>query len=588
MVNPIESLKNLKSSLSQLPTKYRLWTSIGILTALLIALPVTMIGLMTGTFELRKRAATSEITPTPPSVSNIVLREKGTRNGYNYWLYENKRYPCGKSGNHEFLVLQKGESVDERNLLAGFHGGFAGFYKSDGSYVPDDSYTLFLYAEKEREVMFKSALSDGLVKLFRDRDEWRVLVPSYCSHDFFMGKGEYSKIDGFSRWGYLAAKEAIDFTQEQFPTDKMVTYGVSAGTSGAFYHGYQRDNVIGIVMDSNSMDLTAIIANCGEGISTCCKDADICKCSDLSRGCVEILAERIGFRIGEDEPHLLIKAGKVKKPIYFIWNKNDGFYKKENTKYFMVNLDQAIKEFNPGGKSVAKEVCVTCSGCEACTVHCPTAYMGEESNNVGNWITSLIPTPTPTPRIAYCNQTCFSAGYQCAPGLECIQISQVLGSDKCRNPNCPERADCICPETPTPPPTCTPEGKSMPVYPGYQCCSGLTPISTAKPDVNGKCPTSPPLGASICAKCGNKICGPGENKCNCPNDCLGPRPTPSPTIKPTPTPTAKPTPVPPRKCSGTCLPNFICRLLGGKCASGYTCPSSRGIFSNCCCLRPSK
>lgn len=88
--------------------------------------------------------------------------------------------------------------------------------------------------------------------------------------------------------------------------------------------------------------------------------------------------------------------------------------------------------------------------------------------------------------------------------------------------------------TPSPPPSptptaspiaCVPEGQTMPVYPGYRCCEGLTAISTAKPDGNGNCPIQPPLGASVCTKCGNNICGPGENKCNCPKDCLEPKPT---------------------------------------------------------------
>lgn len=76
---------------------------------------------------------------------------------------------------------------------------------------------------------------------------------------------------------------------------------------------------------------------------------------------------------------------------------------------------------------------------------------------------------------------------------------------------------------------CVPEGQTMPVYPGYQCCPGLAAISTATPDANGNCPTHPLLGASICTKCGNGSCGPGENKCNCPEDCL-----PTPTVAPAP------------------------------------------------------
>ena len=83
------------------------------------------------------------------------------------------------------------------------------------------------------------------------------------------------------------------------------------------------------------------------------------------------------------------------------------------------------------------------------------------------------------------------------------------------------------PTSPTPtasPIPCISEGKTMPVYPGYRCCEGLEPITTAKPDENGNCPTQPLLGASICTKCDNNICGLGENKCNCPKDCPEPKP----------------------------------------------------------------
>ena len=61
-----------------------------------------------------------------------------------------------------------------------------------------------------------------------------------------------------------------------------------------------------------------------------------------------------------------------------------------------------------------------------------------------------------------CNETCGSSGIICATGLQCIQLSGLLGSDKCRNPACPNETDCVCPpliptSTPTPrPPTSTP------------------------------------------------------------------------------------------------------------------------------------
>ena len=71
MANPI---KSLRESLGKLPTRYRYWISLGILAALLIALPVTLIGLMTGTFELRKRAVTAEVTPTPSPVARPAIQ----------------------------------------------------------------------------------------------------------------------------------------------------------------------------------------------------------------------------------------------------------------------------------------------------------------------------------------------------------------------------------------------------------------------------------------------------------------------------------------------------------------------------------
>jgi hypothetical protein len=67
---------------------------------------------------------------------------------------------------------------------------------------------------------------------------------------------------------------------------------------------------------------------------------------------------------------------------------------------------------------------------------------------------------------------------------------------------------------------CAQEGESVPVVPGAKkCCPGLKKISCEKPNSNNICPTELCGGASICANCGNGICGSGENKCNCPEDC---------------------------------------------------------------------
>lgn len=145
-----------------------------------------------------------------------------------------------------------------------------------------------------------------------------------------------------------------------------------------------------------------------------------------------------------------------------------------------------------------------------------------------------------TPGPASCGQSC-GPDTPCAPGLMCgtpCPPGQVCAQYmRCYNPSCPYDQDCICPTptgiqmTPTPTPrACTPEGQTMPVYPGYSCCPGLEAISPNKPDAKGNCPDYPLLGASVCVKdCGNGQCTLGENKCNCPEDC--PSVTPTQTVK---------------------------------------------------------
>lgn len=66
---------------------------------------------------------------------------------------------------------------------------------------------------------------------------------------------------------------------------------------------------------------------------------------------------------------------------------------------------------------------------------------------------------------------------------------------------------------------CTPEGESYPVVPGaLPCCPGLTAIGCDAPDGDGVCPGGC-AGAAFCTRCGDDACGPGENHCNCPEDC---------------------------------------------------------------------
>ena len=64
---------------------------------------------------------------------------------------------------------------------------------------------------------------------------------------------------------------------------------------------------------------------------------------------------------------------------------------------------------------------------------------------------------------------------------------------------------------------CIEEGQSGPVEPtGPECCPGLVSKSEYTID-RGTCRRK--LGVFICTDCGDKVCGPGEDWCNCRHDC---------------------------------------------------------------------
>ncbi|HOU54029.1 MAG TPA: hypothetical protein PLQ97_08890 [Myxococcota bacterium] len=103
---------------------------------------------------------------------------------------------------------------------------------------------------------------------------------------------------------------------------------------------------------------------------------------------------------------------------------------------------------------------------------------------------------------------------QCqAPGdCEGLPHDACLGAWECRDGRC----TWVCA-----PPDCVPEGGSIPVAPDApSCCPGLSSIACDRPGEDGTC--QPCVGAALCARCGDGDCGPGENPCNCPEDC--PRP----------------------------------------------------------------
>jgi hypothetical protein len=339
-----------------------------------------------------------------PSVQEISLIEEGWTDdlgiagitllpGYYYRIYENSRFPCGAEGNHEFMVLDSGpDDSTQKHLFAKFLGGAVGFWYEDASddrvYYPQENAVGLLNAELNRNWMFRTSVSEefanGVTKRFRENPGFRILVPSYCSHDFYLGSGQCDSTDGFCRFGYLAAMEAVDYVQEAFSTDRIVVYGGSAGAAG-FYIGKDQDNVVAIIMDSQAIDLSAIRDACYAGHDTF-GGAFPCFCPEGGPTCVEALAPRIGFSLGSDEPYHLVEQGEVDVSTFLIWNYHDA---SSNAHYQYDNLHKALRKHNPGGSSVACRVCLphsdpgipdTCIQDEdfvplgACNLHVPSAY----------------------------------------------------------------------------------------------------------------------------------------------------------------------------------------------------------------------
>jgi len=64
---------------------------------------------------------------------------------------------------------------------------------------------------------------------------------------------------------------------------------------------------------------------------------------------------------------------------------------------------------------------------------------------------------------------------------------------------------------------CKNEGETVDNSKNQKCCAGLAPLKVVKLGNGTSC--SDEISGYVCAKCGDRICGNGENKCNCVQDC---------------------------------------------------------------------
>ncbi len=104
----------------------------------------------------------------------------------------------------------------------------------------------------------------------------------------------------------------------------------------------------------------------------------------------------------------------------------------------------------------------------------------------------------------------------------CIECGVLNYCTRCGNGQCGENENqCNCPTDCDGTNQCVFEGEMEAIGPDQrECCQGLVAIGCDEPNLNGSC-----YGGCdeffYCTYCGNGLCGPGENKCNCPQDCDG-------------------------------------------------------------------
>jgi hypothetical protein len=131
------------------------------------------------------------------------------------------------------------------------------------------------------------------------------------------------------------------------------------------------------------------------------------------------------------------------------------------------------------------------------------------------------------------NYGCTIDPIPCCPGLKSSALFGDPNGDCGEMANCgticipcgngicdANESKCNCPEDCKEETDCIPEGSSVDTSGMQKCCAGLKAISCARPNSQGECHNEDFNCDSFpCANCGNGICGLGENKCNCPEDC---------------------------------------------------------------------
>lgn len=108
-------------------------------------------------------------------------------------------------------------------------------------------------------------------------------------------------------------------------------------------------------------------------------------------------------------------------------------------------------------------------------------------------------------------------GTNCTMGIWCDEQGRICGDQSCTGMATGNCQNNKCVEVNQ---SCKNEGERGNNFTRQRCCSGLTELAPviALSDGTG-CSPQPKDGSFVCGNCGNELCGPGENRCNCQQDC---------------------------------------------------------------------
>lgn len=425
-------LDKIRLKLEKIPSEYRRWSAFGVLLALLLALPITIWGLTSGRFEVRKRAATSEVTPTPAPKNPINWKtDQALLQADDFYIVANGQKYLANTGNvrvssdpgsYVYTTLEAiwWEHGKEMRLFMYFNGDANKWWVSEirtynGQERGDWIYYKGPFFESPRGTAFHGV--DYLLESDSPDRSGRLHLENFYVQPFF--------------------RQLFPSCRRSCTSDSQCDWGLKCGTLPC-----------------------RLGTPCAQYVAcynpNCPFDSD----------CICLVPTPTPTPL----PRPRCEPSSIKPP--------------SGPAPLTVTL------FGGGSAGYTPGI---------------DGYQWDFEND-GIWDTGISIEPVTH---TYTKTGTYYPKYR---------VHSVNGqwSEICNYP--------------FPIIVCVGEGQTMPVYPGYQCCPGLAAISTAAPDTKGNCPAHPPLGASVCTKCGlDNQCGLGENKCNCPQDCL-------------PTPTAVPAP----------------------------------------------